>query len=114
MLVFPSLFLALIAAASCKTYIDVMYDGRWDPISRVEGLNFAVQTLTTVGYGNWEKPAMGEVPNQAQRVFLMRRWSIVYMVAGATYYTLYTGIFAGLIVMFAQHSLLRLPEKHHE
>jgi hypothetical protein len=57
--------------------------------SIIEGLNYSVQTVTTVGYGNW-------VPDRLQATFpqmlYMKRFSVYLMLAGATMYTLAIGM----------------------
>jgi hypothetical protein len=103
----PLGFLIVIGTAASVCYVDVMYDARWDGPSTTEAVSFAVQTLTTVGYGNWEAPAMGELPDKSRRVLSMRKWSIFWMLAGATFYSLFTGVLGSLVILGLQPQLLR-------
>ena len=79
-----------------------MYDGRVTRESVIEATSFAAQTITTVGYGNWETPArsLGAAlpPNQGERVLRMRMWSVPIMLAGATLYAILIGLWVALML----------------
>lgn len=82
----PAGFLLVIILLSCRTYIRVMYDNQLTYDSAVESANFAVQTVTTVGYGNWETPIHPlDFADRSERLLQMRFWSVVYMLFGATF-----------------------------
>lgn len=55
-----------------------------------------MQTITTVGYGNWETPASKRTITNEQ-VFRMRAWSIVFMFCGATFYALFIGLIVAVL-----------------
>jgi hypothetical protein len=92
------------------TYIGVMYDGQRSSVSWVEGANYAVQTITTVGYGNWESP-FGLPTSATQdlplRVFKLRYYSAYFMFFGATLYAVFTGAIVALLIPPSER-----PERH--
>jgi hypothetical protein len=57
----------------------IMFDGRYTPETVVEALNFSVQAVTTVGYGNWKPAAVEE---KDTRVLWVKVISIPTMLAG--------------------------------
>jgi hypothetical protein len=73
-----------------------MYGGQWSYESVIEAGNFATQTVTTVGYGNWETRALGSQVEAAQ-VLAMRGWSILFMLLGSVFYALFTGLFVAML-----------------
>ena len=79
--------------------MDIMYDGVFTRESVIEGVNFAAQTLTTVGYGNWETPAVPhDVPDRPARILTMRLWSIGFMILGASLYAIFLGIVVSIYI----------------
>ena len=93
------------AVLLCSTYlyVAVMYDKRASRESFAEGVNFAMQTATTVGYGNWEHPARkrSEQPDQEERILQMRAYSVPFMFFGATFYIMLTGVFVASLLQQA-------------
>jgi hypothetical protein len=85
----------LVATWSAATvvYIREIYNNERSWESFVEGANFGVQTITTVGYGNWETPANKKRTVTSEQIFTMRGWSSIFMLFGATFYALFTGLF---------------------
>ncbi len=83
----------LILLVASETYVQIMYRGTHSPDSVVDGLNFSVQTLTTVGYGNW-KPA--GVADDDARVFWVKAISIPTMVVGAFLFSLTVAVIVEL------------------
>ncbi len=78
-----------------------MYDGHVTEESLIEAANYAVQTVTTVGYGNWENPALQQTPappDWPARVLVMRAWSALYMLLGASIFTALTGVVVAIFV----------------
>ena len=79
-----------------------MYDDRITVESVVEATNYAAQTITTVGYGNWETPALSIgnplPPNHAQKIFRLRALSVPFMILGATLYALLIGVWVALML----------------
>ncbi len=58
-----------------------MYGGQLSWLSLVDGLYFSVQTVTTVGYGNWQPSS---VSIDDGRVFWVKVLSIPAMLSGAS------------------------------
>ena len=90
----PLLLLAFVCFGAAYTFIQVMYDGYVSQETVIEALNYSVQTITSVGYGNWEQPAVQPLvpmPRHEQRVLRMRAYSIVFMLIGAATYTATVG-----------------------
>jgi hypothetical protein len=56
-----------------------MYDNQFSGQSVVDGLYFSVQTVTTVGYGNWQPLTARDT-----QVFWVKAISIPTMLAGAS------------------------------
>ncbi|MGH7411546.1 MAG: ion channel [Candidatus Methylomirabilis sp.] len=73
-------FVTFLAVLSSSAYVTIMFDGRYTPESVVEALNFSVQTVTTVGYGNWKPAAVEE---HDARVYWVKVISMPTMLAGA-------------------------------
>ncbi len=57
----------------------------------IEGLNFSVQTVTTVGYGNWTPD---RVSLSDQRVLNVKAFSIVLMLDGTALWSILIGMLA--------------------
>lgn len=82
-------------------FVYVMYDGHVSRESLIEAGNFAAQTVTTVGYGNWETPAITplvSMPNAELRRLHMRGYSIAFMILGATFYAAFTGVIVAALI----------------
>lgn len=79
-----------------------MFDRQFDSYEAwVEGAYYAVQTVTTVGYGNWESPTviMRYKPRPdlyALKVLHIKQLSILLMLIGATLYAVIIGVVANL------------------
>lgn len=101
-----TLALFLIAGLASKVYINEMYGGAITSESLIEGTNYAVQTVTTVGYGNWEVPAMRQGnsigDDDRRRVLRLRGASVGFMLLGGTVYVVLTGVIVALIVQWQQ------------
>ena len=97
-LIVSALGLAAVLIVSTYSYVHVMYDDVFTRESLVEASSFAVQTVTTVGYGNWEHPARGDRLNQGQRILTLRAMSVGFMLLGATFYVLVTGVVVASLV----------------
>jgi hypothetical protein len=100
LLIAPAFLFVLTVAFATRTYVQVMYDGQISHESLVEGMNYAVQTATTVGFGNWETPVFrSDSPrDRSAKVFSLRAWSVLYMLLGATTYALLTGVVVFIFV----------------
>jgi hypothetical protein len=83
--------LVVVWTASIAVYMRTMFDRNWSSENVIEAVSFATQTVTTVGYGNWESPASG-VRIAPARLSTMRLYSSAFMIVGATLYALFTGL----------------------
>jgi hypothetical protein len=80
------------------TYIDVMFDGQVAFESTIEAANYAAQTVTTVGYGNWVPSAWDlKAPELARRVLIMKEASVFFVLIGASIFCTVVGLVANLI-----------------
>ena len=89
------LFLAFVSAAT--VYIYVLYGGVVSRKSLIEAGHYAMQTVTTVGYGNWEVPASG-VPFDPEAVLTMRAWSILFMGLGSVTFAVFVGVVVAILI----------------
>jgi hypothetical protein len=94
---FPWMLGPLVIALLCLTtdgadsYVYEIYGGRMSSRSLVEGFNFSVQTVTTVGYGNW--PIQNTPPTYGESQFYeLREYSIFLMIAGASLFSMIVGM----------------------
>lgn len=83
--------LVAVWSFSLMIYVQTMFDGRWTRENFIDGVSFATQTITTVGYGNWEAPVSGEQVDR-QHLSAMRLYSAWLMLLGATLYATFTGL----------------------
>jgi len=57
----PLFLLAATVVLSSEAYVLVRYgELTWDKNAIIEALNYSIQTVTTVGYGNWETGLSGK------------------------------------------------------
>ena len=75
-------------------YVRVMYDGVVSSESLVEAANFATQTATTIGYGNWIPAAMKA---DDPRIPVMKAASVPFMLASAALFSAIVGVAANWI-----------------
>ncbi len=71
-----------------------MCGARYSIDNSIEAANYAVQTLTTVGYGNWDGPLKAQHLPEAEEAKLMLRmkaYSVLFMAIGGTLYVWVTG-----------------------
>ena len=73
-----------------STYMKVMCDDTWNWHCAVEGANYATQTITTVGYGNWTHG----LNEEHSRVLWMKAASVPFMLIGALVF----GMFVASVV----------------
>lgn len=87
----PLLMLAATVLLSATAYMVVRYDTVvWsDTNAAIEALNFSIQTVTTVGYGNW---STGLADGDA-RIVRLKLVSLPTMIVGAALFAL---VVAGL------------------
>ena len=93
LLALTSLLLALMLIFG-TAYIYIMFRGNVTAESLVEAANYAAQTVTTVGYGNWVPRGVEE---DDSRILEMKRLSVPFMLCGATLFAVIIGIVANLI-----------------
>jgi hypothetical protein len=87
-----SLLVLMVIAGT--DYIRVVYSGQMSPESLIEAGNYAAQTVTTIGYGNWKPHWLEE---KDLRVLTMKLHSIPFMLFGAALFGATIGIAANLI-----------------
>jgi hypothetical protein len=78
-----------------------MYDGYLSTENVIEALNYAAQTVTSVGYGNWESPAIKPlVPmdRTERRILRMRGWSVLFTILGSAAYTAAVGVVVSIFI----------------
>ncbi len=85
-------------AASSATFVYVLYGGTLTKESAVEASNYAMQTVTTVGYGNWETPALKTTTFDPTAVLWMRLWSVLYMFLGGTAFAVFTAVVVSIFI----------------
>lgn len=92
---FEGVIATLVAVIILGTliYINVMFSGKINQSSVIEGLNYSVQTVTTVGYGNWVPPGITEDDN---RILTLKLVSVPFMLIGATTFSVLIGVVANL------------------
>ena len=62
---------------------------RYDVTCGIEAINYATQTITTVGYGNW---SVGEGDDAARRALAIKLFSSVYSLIGALMFGLFIAV----------------------
>lgn len=79
------LFIGLIVAVieGTASYVRFFYANEFTGNSMIEGLNYSIQTVTTVGYGNW--PLVRPTESQFRNV---RICSIALMASGASLFAM--------------------------
>jgi hypothetical protein len=97
--IFPWMLAVLVVALVCivldgtDCFVYEIYGGKFSSVSIVEGFNFSVQTVTTVGYGNWPYATKDPAPVFAmEQIMELRKYCIFLMAAGATIFTLLVGM----------------------
>jgi len=80
--------LALFVCMYAAIFDRIMYDDPFAKESVVGSLYFGAQTITTIGYGDWQ-------PTNAKpdRVFRMKAASVPLMLLGATVFGIAVGFF---------------------
>jgi hypothetical protein len=91
--VIATLVAVIILGTLIYININVMFSGKINQSSVIEGLNYSVQTVTTVGYGNWVPPGITEDDN---RILTLKLVSVPFMLIGATTFSVLIGIVANL------------------
>jgi len=93
--IFPWMLCLLVLALAYQildgadVYIHEIYRGNMVPPAMAEGLNFSVQTVTTVGYGNWP---LGNLTIDNNRLLELREYSVGLMILGASLFTIVFGM----------------------
>ena len=110
--VLGSLFISFtIVALVCGILFHrAMFGGQIDADSVLETVNFVLQTVTTVGYGNWV-PASWDLAKDGDaraRVRDAKVVSLVLMLCGAGLFVVLIGVVANAIWAHGQHERARL------
>ena len=87
-------WLLILLLVFSVAYIVVMFDGRVDQESIIEALNYAAQTVTTVGYGNWVPTHWNFEQDSTlhQRVLFMKLLSVPFSLIGAFVFSVTIGM----------------------
>lgn len=96
--IFEPLIAALVAITILggAAYIRIMFEGKIDARSVVEAANYSVQTVTTVGYGNWVPPG---VPEDDPRILIMKLISVPFMLSGPLLFGTVVAFVANLVIV---------------
>jgi hypothetical protein len=70
-------------------HISYFFNGHISLPAVIEGLYYSVQTVTTVGYGDWIPLRM---TRDDPRILAMRTFSIFLMLGGTTFFTVSIGV----------------------
>lgn len=89
MLLFLVLALTYQTVDGADVYIKKIHDGHVQSATITEGFSFSVQTVTTVGYGNWPFPG---IKADNMRLLELREYSIGLMLVGASLFTIVLGM----------------------
>ncbi len=81
---------AVVLLSGSIMYVQVMCDGTWNSHCLIEAANYATQTITTVGYGNWTHG----LNEEDSRILWMKAASVPFMLIGALIF----GIFVASVV----------------
>jgi hypothetical protein len=81
--------LVVVVIGGARAYIHVFYQNDFSSDSLIDGLNYAIQTVTTVGYGNWPFHASQYSDAQLRE---MNLYSLGTMIAGASLFTMIIGM----------------------
>jgi hypothetical protein len=91
------LLLAVFLIASA-IFISTMYAGRITQESVIEASHYAMQTVTTVGYGNWETPALTTTTYSPEDRLAMRGYSVFFMGLGAVVFAVFVAAVVSIFV----------------
>lgn len=83
---------------SASVFIYVLYGGVVSIESLIEAGHYAMQTITTVGYGNWESPALKTTVFDPHSVLVMRAWSMLFMGLGATAFAVFIAVVVSIFI----------------
>jgi hypothetical protein len=89
------LLFTFVFAASVFLY--VMYDGTITVESLIDASHYAMQTVTTVGYGTWETASSGE-RFDSSAILVMRGWSILFMGLGSIAFAVFMGVVIAILM----------------
>jgi hypothetical protein len=88
---------ALAFFMSAYVFIYVLYNGVVSTESIIEAAYYAAQTVTTVGYGTWERPALGTV-FEPHSILIMRAWSVFFMGLGSLAFAVFIGVVVSIFI----------------
>lgn len=86
--------LAALTIINWALYILIMFEGKIDARSVIEAANYSVQTVTTVGYGNWVPPG---IPENDPRILMVKLLSLPFMLSGPLLFGTTIGIVANFL-----------------
>lgn len=95
-----TIILALLALGFVfgAAYHWVMFGSDATPDALIETLNYSLQTITTVGYGNWVPAGwnLGDVEIQ-HRILYVKALSVPFMLVGGGLFAVLIGVISNLL-----------------
>jgi hypothetical protein len=91
--------LFVFAFLATAAYHWLMFGTSVSPESSIEASNYAVQTITTVGYGNWV-PASWDPGNDKElqtRILYVKAVSVPFMLVGGSLFAVLVGIISNVL-----------------
>jgi hypothetical protein len=82
-------FLCAAIVFGAAFYVICFCKNHWSTATVIEGLNYSVQTATTVGYGNWAPPAIAFTD---PILVTMKEFSLFLMLSGVTFWSVLVGV----------------------
>ena len=86
--------LVVLMVVATAVYIRTVFPGQLSLISLVEGAYYSIQTVTTVGYGNWTSDY---AIMSTETIHAMKAWSLLFMLSGATLFGFIIGVAANVV-----------------
>jgi hypothetical protein len=101
-LVFAFVILLGITLIFAKAYLGLMYEDEVRQIfaldePQIEALNYAVQTVTTVGYGNWVPETKEKNAELNRKILAVKSLSILFMLLSTPLLAFLTGLAVNLV-----------------
>ncbi len=92
------LTLLVITVACTVGYRWLMFGWTLSPESLIEDLNYSLQTVTTVGYGNWVPAGWDLTQGEVQaRILRVKALSIPFVLVGGSLFAVLVGIVSTIL-----------------
>ena len=90
--------LFVFAVLSTAAYHWLMFGANVSLDSLIEALNYALQTITTVGYGNWVPASWDPHDKELQtRILYVKAVSVPFMLVGGSLFAVLVGIISNVL-----------------